>query len=346
MSEEKTEQPTDKRLREAREKGDIPKSQEIVSVSIVAVVFAYFLAYGADFFTQFIAIATAVFDRAITQPYDEALAQLLPMLLTEMAMFIAPLVGCIFITGVLAFLIQNGVVIAPKAAMPKLNNLNPVEWFKKVFSKKNLFDFIMNIVKVLVLSIAVFMAVRGSIRDILSVNRSDVMSLVALCGQMTVTLLLYTLTAFIVIALFDWIFTRSRYTKQHMMSMDEVKREYKEQEGDPHIKSKRKQLHREMQNQSKLDRTRKAKVLVVNPTHYAVALDYDKEKCPLPYMLAKGEGDMARRMIEVAKQERIPIMRNAPLARALFAEGNEEEIIPSDMLMQVAEILRIVIAMR
>lgn len=172
------------------------------------------------------------------------------------------------------------------------------------------------------------------------------MSLVILCGQMTVTLLLYTLTAFIVIALFDWIFTRSRYTKQHMMSMDEVKREYKEQEGDPHIKSKRKQLHREMQNQSKLDRTRKAKVLVVNPTHYAVALDYDKEKCPLPYMLAKGEGDMARRMIEVAKQERIPIMRNAPLARALFAEGNEEEIIPSDMLMQVAEILRIVIAMR
>ena len=93
------------------------------------------------------------------------------------------------------------------------------------------------------------------------------MSLVTLCGQMTVTLLLYTLTAFIVIALFDWIFTRSRYTKQHMMSMDEVKREYKEQEGDPHIKSKRKQLHREMQNQSKLDRTRKAKILVVNPTH-------------------------------------------------------------------------------
>lgn len=124
------------------------------------------------------------------------------------------------------------------------------------------------------------------------------------------------------------------------MSIDEVKREFKDSEGDPQIKGQRKQLHRELMNQNTLANVRKAKVLVVNPTHFAVALDYDEEKTPLPVILAKGEGALALRMIEVAKEEGVPIMRNVPLAQALFRDGTENAYIPKDLIAPVAEVLR------
>ena len=117
-------------------------------------------------------------------------------------------------------------------------------------------------------------------------------------------------------------------------------------EGDPQIKSKRRQLHQEMANQSTLANTRKAKVLITNPTHYAVAIDYEEGRTKLPVILAKGQGDLAKRMIAIAKEEHIPIMRQPPLARALFAEGSEEQYVPSDLLVQVAEVLRFIDKMR
>ena len=116
--------------------------------------------------------------------------------------------------------------------------------------------------------------------------------------------------------------------------------EYGRSEGDPQVKSQRKQLHKELMNQNTLSNVRKAKVLVTNPTHYAVALDYDKDTTPLPVILAKGEGALAQRMIETAKEEGIPIMRNVPLARALYAEGTENAYIPRDLIGPVAEVLR------
>ena len=124
------------------------------------------------------------------------------------------------------------------------------------------------------------------------------------------------------------------------MTKDEVKREYKEMEGDPHIKGKRKQLHQEMLAQNTLSNVRKAKVIVTNPTHFAVALDYEKDRTPLPVILAKGEGLMARRMVEIAREEGIPVMQNVPLARSLFAEGTENAYIPKELIGPVAEVLR------
>lgn len=162
----------------------------------------------------------------------------------------------------------------------------------------------------------------------------------SLIGEAVGELLLMASGAFAVIAALDYLYQKYKWTQDHMMSMDEVKREYKESEGDPMVKSQRKQLHRELMNQNTVSNVRKAKVLVTNPTHYAVALDYDKDKTPLPVILAKGEGALAQRMIEVAKEEGIPIMRNVPLARALYAEGTENAYIPRDLIGPVAEVLR------
>ena len=142
------------------------------------------------------------------------------------------------------------------------------------------------------------------------------------------------------LAALDFFFQKWQFTKNNMMSKDEIKREYKESEGDPLIKSKRKQLHQELINQNSLQKVRKAKVLVVNPTHYAVALDYEKDKTPLPVILAKGQGELALRMMEVARQEGIPIMHNVSLAQSLYAEGTEDSYIPRELIGPVAEVLR------
>lgn len=342
MSGEKTEQPTDKRLRESREKGDIAKSTEVVSAAGVIGAISYFMIFGQEVFGKIMSVSDYIFLNSAQKPFEEALITN-GQLITNMAIgIVLPFVAIVLSCVLAALIIQTGFLIAPKAAIPKLSNLNPQKWFKKVFSVKNVFEFVKNILKVLVLSCAVYIAVKNNFRDLFKLLNADIANVWIVSANILKTIFLYTIGTFSVIAAIDFLYTRFKYTKDHMMTKDEVKREYKESEGDPLIKSKRKQFHRELLNQNKINKTRKAKVLIVNPTHYAVAIDYDPKTQKFPTILAKGEGDLAKRMIAIAKEENIPIMRVPPLARSLFAEGEEDQYVPNDLLMQVAEVLKFV----
>ena len=182
-------------------------------------------------------------------------------------------------------------------------------------------EFLKNIIKVTVLGVTVWVVMRDHLPTLFAIQRGTIWTMWEVLGMAVKDLLLMAAGVFCVIAAVDYLFQKWQYTKNHMMSKDEVKREYKEMEGDPQVKGKRKQLHQEMLSQNALGNVRKAKVLVTNPTHYAVALDYEKDRTPLPVILAKGEGFLAQRMIRVAQEEGIPIMRNVPLARSLFENG-------------------------
>lgn len=342
MSGEKTEQPTDKRLRESREKGDVAKSTEIVSAAGVAGSLVYFIAFGEKIYTELSQAIDYTFINAPIMNFEEAFREIGGMYVNIAVGLVLPMVAIVMSCTLIALLVQVGFLVAPKAAIPKLSNLSPSKWFKKVFCVKNVFEFFKNFLKVGVLSVSVYMAIRKNGRMIFTLPQADEEMMLVAAGELLKLLLMYTILTFSAIAAIDFLYTKYKYTKDHMMSKDEVKREYKEMEGDPMIKSKRKQLHREMLNQSTISKTRKAKVLIVNPTHYAVAIDYDKEKTGLPVIVAKGEGDLARRMIEAAKEENIPIMKEPPLARALFAQGDEDSFVPDDLLLQVAEVLRFV----
>lgn len=344
-SSQKTEQPTPKKLRDSRNRGDIPKSNEVVSVCVVLGAVLYFFLQGPTIFAYLKNATENAIHIALTKPFDEAFNIISTQLIWTMVTVLSPLLVLVIIFSLLSQIMQNGFLIAPEAAKPKLSNLNPANWFKKVFSKKNLFEFAMNLFKVLILTLSVYFAMRESFLDVMRVADSNIIGFIKVCGALISNLFIYTLASFLVIAVADWLYTKAHYMKEHMMTMEEVKREFKEMEGDPIIKSRRRQLMREMAEVNTLDSVRKAKVLIVNPTHYAVAIDYDKEISPLPYMLAKGEGNLALRMIEVAKEEKIPIMRNPPLARALYADANENEHIPSSLLLQVAEVLKVVMSL-
>lgn len=336
---EKTEQPTPKRLRDAREKGDIPKGQDIAPAAVVLALAIYLIANAQRIFRTLADMADVTF-RAMSLPFDDALSQALPAVIEGSLDILLPPLGLIMGAALASLLAETGFLFAPKAAMPKLENLSPLRWFKRVFSMKNLFDFAKNILKVLILGWIVWMVFAKHLPDLFRVPDGGLGAMWAALGSGMSDFLLMTCGAFSAIAALDFLYNRYKWKREHMMSMEEVKQEYKESEGDPQIKGQRRQLQRELMNQNALSSVRKAKVLVTNPTHYAVAIDYDAEKTPLPVILAKGEGALAQRMIEVAKEEGIPIMRNVPLARALFRDGTEQGYIPKDLIGPVAEVLR------
>ena len=339
MSGEKTEQPTAKRLREAREKGDICRSQDIAPALTVLAVGVYFLANAKHLF-DLLSGMVALPMSFISMPYEEAMAKAVPLVLDVSISLVVPVVALVMGTALIGVLAQTGVLFAFKAAMPKMENLDPKRWFGKVFSLKNLVELLKNIIKVAVLGGVVFFILKKYLPQLFLMSRAGVGALWTVLGSAISDMVLYSAAAFCVVAAGDYLYQRYQYNKNHMMSKDEVKQEFKESEGDPQIKGKRKQLHKEMAAQNTLGNVRKAKVLVTNPTHYAVALDYEKDRTPLPVILAKGEGLLAKRMVEVARQEGIPIMENVPLARALYRDGTENAYIPKDLIGPVAEVLR------
>ena len=339
MADEKTEQPTPKRLRDVRQKGQVAKSQDVASSLSVLAIALYLMVMGPVMLGALLDMAQAAM-QFISLPFEEALPRVGFKVWQGSLRLLLPLMGMVLAVVLCANLAQVGVLFAPEAAKPKLENLNPGQWFKKVFSIKNAFELFKNILKVLVLTTAVYIIFEDHLPQLFRIPQSNIGAMWALLGQTTLDLILTSACIFCVLAALDFFFQKWQFTKQNMMSKEEIKREYKESEGDPLIKGKRKQLHQELLNQNSLQKVRKAKVLIVNPTHYAVALDYDKERTPLPVILAKGQGELALRMMDVARQEGIPIMHNVPLARSLYAEGTEDSYIPKELIGPVAEVLR------
>ena len=339
MSDEKTEQPTPKRLRDIREKGQVAKSQDVPSALTVMAVAVYFLAMAPDMLRTLLTLSEIPM-RIMNLPFEEAL----PIAATatfHCALQVAgPLIGMVMVIALCANLMQVGVMVSMQAAMPKLENIHPDKWFKKIFSLKNMVEFLKNIIKVSVLGLTVYIIFTDYLPRLFRIPMGDIGDMWVLLGAAAGDLVLTAAAVFCVIAALDWFFQKWQFNKQNMMSKDEVKREYKESEGDPLIKNKRRQLHQELIAQNQLSNVRKAKVLVTNPTHFAVALDYEKDRTPLPVILAKGQGILAQRMIEVAREEGIPIMRNVPLARSLFEQGTEQSYIPQELIGPVAEVLR------
>lgn len=339
MSDEKTEQPSAKRLRDSREKGQVAKSQEVGSALTVMAVAVYFTAM-ADTMMRDLMVLTEIPMLLMNLPFSEALSAASSAIFFLALKIAGPIVGMVMLVGLLGNLAQVGVLFSMQAASPKLENISPSKWFKKVFAVKNAIEFIKNLLKVAVLGYAVLTTFRDHMNSIFHIPDGNIGSMWAVIGAAAGDMVMLAASVFCVIAAADFLYERYHFTKQNMMSKDEVKREYKESEGDPMIKGKRKQLHQEMLAQNTIGNVRKAKVLVTNPTHFAIALDYDKDSTPLPIVLAKGEGALAQRMIKVAEEEGIPIMRNIPLARALFEQSSENAYIPKDLIAPVAEVLR------
>jgi type III secretion protein U len=341
MSGEKTEQPTSKKLRDARQKGEVANSKEIVSSALILAFFALLVVTlpGTIERLEALILLPVPF---LDLPVQEAAAPLLDAFAREVMLIVAPYLLIAVVGTIAATTGQFGLLLSFEAAKPSLGKLNPANYFKKTFGLENLIDLVKSLLKIAVLGLVIFLLLREGMRAMVLAPSCGVPCLRAVTSELLFTMAVWCAGPFIVIAAADFAFQKWNFTKKNMMSKDEVKREYKESEGDPQIKGMRKQLHQQMLAEGSVDRARKATVLVTNPTHIAVAIRYEKEETPLPVITAMGTGHVAQRMMQAAAEAGVPIMRNVPLARAMFEDGRIDQYIPSDLIEPLAEVLRAV----
>jgi type III secretion protein U len=336
---EKTEPPTPKKLRDARKKGQVAHSKEVVTAALTIALFGYFWATWSGFVQkmQEILVFPPQFYR---MAFSDAVAYSFDIGLQMVNAILVPVILITVLVAIGANMVMVGVLFAFEGIKPSLDKINPASGIKKIFSLKSVVETLKSIVKTGFLGVLLTLMIRDAIGPLVRAPECGMGCLAAVMGSLMQTLVIYTSGAFIVLAGADFAWQKYKFTKDLKMSKDEVKREYKESEGDPHIKSKRKQLAHELLMSDQHGAVKNSSVVVTNPTHLAIALLYDKDKTPLPMVVAKGENLAAERIIAIAKEAGVPIMRNVDLAHALYDQAAVDRYIPSELIEPVAEVLR------
>ncbi len=337
---EKTELPTPKKLRDARQKGQVCTSKDIVSTAILIVLFAILGWMGVELMEdmeellRFLGGRIAENDQAAIM---ESSKFTIILILKHSFIFVAVAA----VIGIVANVAQVGFLFTFEPIIPKLEKLNPVEGAKKIFCMKNLFEFLKNVVKVSFLGYLLYKIIWASVPELLSMCYGTIDDVFPCLKVMLKRLAVYTAFGYIVIAIVDRIFQGRNFTKQMMMTKDEVKREYKEMEGSAEVKQAQRQFRDEILNGPEpVKATKQANVVVTNPTRLAVGIRYEEKEAPLPSISVKGSGPVAKIIRETALAEGIPIMEDVPLARALYANGKVLDLVPESLLEPVAELLK------
>lgn len=349
---DKTEKPTPKKLADARKKGDVPKSKDVTATATLFVWFIVFV-FGAGFAGTRIA---ALFDHGFAmiggnQPFDVSAKSLGMEALWALAAISAVAMIPAAVTGVLTEFLQAGGVFTTEKLKPTLDKLNPMAGLKKMFGLDNLIEMLKTLAKAMLIVFILWLVLRGSLAEIIertgpllqpaaeTDGRAAAASVLSYTGSLVRQALLWTFAVFVLVAVLDMGWQKHSFTKKMRMSLRDIKQEFKENEGDPLIKGNRRQMHEEWANQNAVGAARGANVLVVNPTHIAIAIDYDAEGSPVPVVAAKGEGPLAQAMREAAEEAGVPIVRHVTVARKLYEDAAVEEVIPRDMFEAIAQII-------
>jgi type III secretion protein U len=300
------------------------------------VILYIYLAWG-DMNTRLIALIDEIAAMA-SRDFESAASSALILMLRDTIFILLPVLGVTIVAGIAANYFQFGSIFAFENIMPKLEKIDPAKGVKRIFSMKQLVETLKSIFKIVFLSMLLYFVLRDSIQPYIQALPCGLPCLTAVTNWVLLKLLAYSAFAFIIVALIDFAYQRHSHTKSLMMTKEEVKREYKESEGDPHIKSKRKQLAQELIFGDG-GAASKSSAVVINPTHLAVAIAYRPEEMPLPMVVAKGRNERAVTIRATAEEAGVPVFRNIHLARTLFAEVEVDAFIPDQLFDVVAEVL-------
>ena len=343
---EKTEEASPQKLKQAREKGQVAKSQDAIQALGFVVVFACTtLSLGSisERLQTFLRHSIeAAMRRGGELPIvlDVAYEALWVVLLASL-----PALGGAFIAALASNYMQVGFMITTEPLSPKLDKLNPVAGFKNLFSKKKLVESLKQLLKFVLVSYVAYDAIRESVREVILATRIDLWTGVYVGGQIIYNIAVRIGALFFIIAAADFFWQRHTFAKDMMMSKYDVKQEYKQSEGDPHAKAERKALAEELILHGSQQNVANADAVVVNPAHIAVAIKYDRDKGGAPKVVAKGMRKNAEAIKEIARQAGVPILRNVPLAQALHKLDLDEEI-PEELYQAVAEVLNFVFELK
>ncbi|MET3924903.1 flagellar biosynthesis protein FlhB [Devosia sp. 2618] len=344
--ESKTEDPSFKKLEDAHKKGDVAKSQEVVT---------WFMLLGSAAIFAMMAPGTAAH-----------LAETLKMLImnadqfdlsgagfgafvnnlafTLLGTILIPL-GILSTCAVLANLIQHKPLLSVEPITPKLSKISPLAGAKRLFSGESLFNFLKGVLKISIVGTVVVMVVWPERDRLDTMMTADPLVILADFQEIGIKIFMAVLAVVTLIAFADYMYVRQKWWKKQMMTLQETRDEYKQMEGDPHIKGKLRQLRQERSRRRMMAAVPDATVIITNPTHFAVALKYDRGmKAPL--CVAKGADAVALRIRELAKDNDVPIVENPPLARALFASVDIDDTIPNEHFKAVAEVIGFVMRLK
>ncbi|WP_342322909.1 EscU/YscU/HrcU family type III secretion system export apparatus switch protein [Kosakonia sp. BYX6] len=339
---EKTEKPTEKKLRDGRKAGKVVKSVEITSAVQLAFLFLYFHFFIDSLIQRASALILLVVN-AINKPFVYALAQISAASIAFLSRALLLLAGGLAITAVLGVMLQIGFVFASKAIGFKSERLNIAKNFKRLFSLNSAIELLKSSLKVIFLCLIFMTIFYTSARTFLALPYCGVSCALPVFYRLMREMWIGLMVFYVVLGALDYAFQRYKLLKEQRMSKEDIKQEHKDTEGDPQTKSRRRALQNEIQSGSLAQSVKQSVAVVRNPTHFAVCIGYHPTDMPVPRVLEKGRGDSASHIIKLAEYNLIPVVENISLARALFFEVERGDKIPESLFEPVAALLRIVL---
>jgi flagellar biosynthesis protein FlhB len=336
----KTEEPTAKRMDDARKRGQVAVSREINSWFVLLAATLTIAAFASTLAGQTKTLLLTFLSEAHRLRIEHGtIRDLILELCVAMIIAIGPIIGAVVAAGVAAGILQIGWLYAPEAIAPKLSKISPLQGLKRLFSSSSIVEFVKGLIKMAVVGWACWLVAAPEFERLpLFILREPAASLMVI-ADMTLRMLIAAIAVMTLIAGADLAYQRVRLRNELRMSRTEIRDEYKEQEGDPMVKAKLRQIRQERSRRRMMQAVPKADVVITNPTHYAVALRYDRDRMEAPIVVAKGLDRVALKIREIADANRVPIVENPPLARALHATVELDDPVPPEHYKAVAEVI-------
>lgn len=346
---EKTEPATEKKLSDARKEGQVAKSREIANGLGLLTVFLVLKIWVGHMGYQFMNVFNVIYERipdVVTfwhgnMPEQDTNIAFQQMLLQSI-IIMAPILLLGFAVAFLSDVAQVGWKPTGKPLQPKFNKLNPISGFKRIFSANALVELIKSILKIGLIVYICYNYLKGKWPLLYSLYDMDLTQAIALIGETVTDLGIRVSLVYMIIAAADFIYQKYKFSKDMRMTKQEIKEEYKQQEGDPQVKGRIRQKMQEASRRRMMQNLPQADVVITNPTHYAVAIKYDPEVADAPIVIAKGEDYLAAKIKEIAREHQIEIVENKPLARMLYANVDVGQAVPPELYQAVAEVLAFV----
>lgn len=336
----KTEEPTAKRLADARAKGDVAKSPDLPTAASFAAAVGVLVICGG-WMSRDILFALVPF---VAHPEAFALHNGGAMVVLKLALQAAlPLMVLVMVAtsfaGVAGNLIQTGFLFSGEKMKPSMKKVSPTEGFKRLFGIDGLVQFLKSLVKLTIISVICYLSLKPHAQDVVNLIRMEPVAMLPFAFAVMKAMAFSVIGVLVAAALGDWFWQRHRFMQRMRMSREEIKEEMKQSEGDPHVKARQKQLRLEKARRRMMQNVPKATVVITNPTHFAVALRYEAGVTAAPECLAKGVDKVAFRIREEAIKAGVPIVEDPPLARALFATVEVDQVIPEQHFQAVAKVI-------
>jgi flagellar biosynthetic protein FlhB len=335
----KTEKATPKKRRDQRKKGNVFLSKDAVTVATLIGSFAMLLLWSDTIKEELSWFMT--FCVSLCADGSDALGRggLLTRAIVVLVKTTGPLILVSVVCAIVATFAQTRFLVSGESIKPKLERISPLQGIKRLFSLKSVIEALKGILKIVILMVLIWMTLKSLFQESARYLYADISAACSHLFDTATTMIIRVIIAFTALSAFDFFYQWWDYERQMKMTKQEVKEEYKQTEGDPQVKGKIKEVQRKRAQTRMMQQVPQADVVIRNPTHFAVALRYQPEQDNAPIVLAKGQDELALRIVKVAEENQVAVMENVPLARALYAKTELNQEIPPELYGAVAEVL-------